>query len=88
MDPLAGLRRWIDLIECGRMERDEARRTIVVSTPELAVQIEAMAAAAGIDDLWTVCLNLYAPAGFVYIIDEQAIDAGLRESLQHALRRL
>lgn len=86
-DPLAEIRRWVDLITCGQMEREEARRTIVVPTPELAVEIEAMAAAAGLGDLWTVKHNQYAPDGYVYIIDEQAIDAGLRESLQQSLRR-
>lgn len=81
-DPLAEIRRWIDLIECGRMEREESRRTIVVPTPELAVEVEAMAAAAGLGDLWAVVHNPYTPPNCVYVIDEQAIEAGTREALQ------
>lgn len=86
-DPMAEIRRWADLIACARMAREEARRTYVVPDPDLAVQIEAIAAALGVDDLVTVVVNPMCPPGQAWVIDGQALRAASAEALQHARRR-
>jgi hypothetical protein len=86
-DPLAEIRRWADLVTAAEMEREESRRTYVVPDRDLAVQIEALAAALGVDDLVTVVTNPMMPAGQAYVINAQAMRAAGAEALQHMLRR-
>lgn len=81
------LRRWADLAATARMAREESRRTVLVQTAELAVQAEAIAAAAGVGDLITVRVSPLVPVGQMFVVDERAVAAGLRESLQHASGR-
>lgn len=81
------LRRWADLVACSAIAREESARTYVVPDRELAVQIEAVAAALGIDDLVTVVTSPFVPAGQVFVLDERAITAAAAQAVQRALRR-
>ncbi len=87
-DPLAEIRRWMDLVACAEMAREESRRTYVMPDPDLAVQVEAMAAALGVDDVVSVVVNPWLPPGTVYVVDEQALRAAGVEALQHGSRRM
>ncbi len=80
------LRRWVDLIAAVEMERQESRRTILVSTADLAIQVEAAAAVLGMSDVIEVAVSEFVPAGQAFVIDRQAIDAGTREALQRPIR--
>ncbi len=86
-DPLAEIRRWSDLLTCAELERREQARTYLVPDRDIAVQIEAIAAALGVDDLITVIVNPMCPTGQVFIIDESALKAAGAEMLQHLSRR-
>ncbi len=86
-DPLADIRRWSDLLSCAELERREQARTYVVPDREIAVQIEAVAAALGVDDLVTVVVSAMCPAGQVFVIDEAALKAANAEMVQHLSRR-
>jgi hypothetical protein len=80
------LQRLYDQLTCAQIEREEARRTIVVPGPATAVKVEAWLIAHGLDDLMTVVCSPYIKAGTMVVIDERAIEAGGHEALQHSIR--
>src|SRR4051812_36846647 len=80
--------RLYDQITCAQIEREEARRTIVVPGPATAVKLEAWLIAHGLDDIMTVACSPYIEAGTMYVIDERSIEAGGHEALQHSMREM
>lgn len=82
-DPFAQIRVWADRIRCAEIAREEARRTVLAPDPATAVKLEALAVALGVDDLMTVRVSPFLPPDTIVVIDEQSIDAGHREAVQH-----
>lgn len=80
---MAEMRRTLDLIRCAEIERQEAKRTVIVPGPASAVKLEAWLVAHGLDDVVTVKMSQWLPADTWYVIDERAIEAGTAEALQH-----
>ena len=80
---MAEMRRTLDLIRCAEIERQEAKRTVVVPGPASAVKLDAWLIAHGLDDVITVKTSQALPPDTWLLIDEQAIEADLAETLQH-----
>lgn len=74
--------RLYDQIACAQIEREEARRTIIVPGPATAVKIEAWLIAHGVDDIITVVCSPFIEAGTAIVIDERAIAAADDEALR------
>lgn len=61
-DLLAAMQRLQDAVTCAEIEREEAKRTVLVPGPASAVKLEAWLAAHGLDDVITVHRDLILPA--------------------------
>lgn len=79
----AQMRRTLDLIRCAEIEREEAKRTVLVPGPASAVKLEAWLIAHGLDDVITVEMSQVLPADTYVVVDEQALEASTAEALQH-----
>jgi hypothetical protein len=66
--------------EFAEIWRAESERTIMCH-PDRAVELRWRIDQAGADDVLTVVENPAIPPGDIYIIDHNAIEAGMRESL-------
>ncbi|MGI5247792.1 hypothetical protein [Dactylosporangium sp. CA-139066] len=83
----AAMQRIEDAVTCAEIEREEARRTVLVPGPASAVKLEAWLAAHRLDDVITVQCSPLLPPDTWYVIDERAIDAALAEAVQQDMRR-
>lgn len=85
---LANIRRAATDIRAAEIARAEMKRTYVFADPDRAVEFEAYAAAHGLDDVVTVHSSPYLPDGWAgVVIDEQGLEAQMREDMQRSLRR-
>lgn len=80
-DWLADLRRLNDDMAFARIIRDESRRT-VFANPDDADRVAAVLAAAGLTDVVKLVPSALTPVGQVWLADEQAAEASMRESMQ------
>ncbi len=85
---IEAIQRIYDQVACAEIEREEARRTIVVPGPATAVKLEAWLVAHGFDDIMTVVCSPGVKAGTMLVIDERAVEASGNEALQHSMREM
>lgn len=81
-DLTAALQCLDDAITCAEIEREEARRTILVPGPASAVKLEAWLAAHGLTDVITVQCSQFLPPDTWYVINERAMEAEQAEAVQ------
>jgi hypothetical protein len=74
------IRRVHDDLEFARIVRAEAHRRVLCHPTEVD-RIRWHVDQAGLDDVLIVGSSSFVPQGTMYVIDEQAIDAGFRESM-------
>lgn len=86
-DLIAELRRWSDRITFAEIVREEAKRTVLVPGPASAVKLEAWLIAHGLDDVITVKTSQFLPVDTWFVVDEQAINAGVDEAVQEMTRK-
>ena len=83
---MSDLDRMLDAIRFHELARQEARRTILCE-PHREHQIRAAVDQLGAADVLTVRASPACPEGRLLVVDEGAIEASLRESLQGWARR-
>jgi len=84
---LAEMQRLADRIRCAEIEREEARRTVLVPGPASAVKLQAWLIAHGLDELVTVETSRFLPADTWVVIDQRAVEAATAEAIQHMARQ-
>jgi len=77
---IATLDRILVDIEFARIWREESKRTIICR-PEHATELRWRIDQAGLDDVLKIVEQSFVPEGTIWIIDEQAIEAGTRQAL-------
>lgn len=80
-DPLGPLRQFLYDLEFGRIVRAEAKRTAFCH-PDDAGRIRWFVDQSGLDDVVRVVESPLVPTGWMFLVDEQAIEAGFREDLR------
>lgn len=85
-DIIAAMQRISDAVTCAEIEREEARRLVLVPGPASAVKLEAWLAAHGLDDVITVQCSQFLPADTWYVINQRTIDASQAEATQAMTR--
>lgn len=75
MGVLDGLRFWAQVT-------DDARRTVVCS-PDMESRVKGWVETRGLGGVFTVKASPVCPDDRVLLLDEEAIDAAFRESVQH-----
>ncbi len=85
-DLIAAMQRLDDAITCAEIEREEARRTVLVPGPASAVKLEAWLAAHGLDDVITVQCSQFLPPDTWYVINERAMEADQNAAMQKLSR--
>lgn len=85
-DLRALMQRLSDAITCAEIEREEAKRTVLVPDPASAVKLEAWLATHGLDDVITVECSRHLPPNTWIVIDVRAIEASTAEAMQAMAR--
>ena len=82
-DILSEIKTWATRLRFAEIVANETKRTYVVPTSVLAVELEALIAAHGIEHLAKVIVSPWLPDGTAVMMDEQALEAGTREAINH-----
>ena len=78
---LAAIRTFTTNVRFGQIVANESHRTVVCNPADLDKAQEAVIGQ-GLGDVITVVTSPLAPVGQAFIIDEQAVDAAMREESQ------
>lgn len=81
-DIVALMRRIASDLEFARIVREEARRTILCSADDVD-RIRWHVDQSGFDDILEVLKSQFVPAGTMYVMDRQAMDASFNETTAH-----
>ena len=84
-DILAQMRKAMDTIKFAEIVREEARRTVLCNSADVD-RIRWWVDQSGYDDILTVLGSEFVPAGQMYVVDNQALDASTREAIQRMSR--
>jgi hypothetical protein len=84
-DAMAQIQRAMTVVRFAEIAREESRRT-VIARPEDAGRLRWTLDQAGVGDLVTVVESPYAPEGCYLVMDQQAIEAGTRETIDRMAR--
>lgn len=85
-DPAAAIRQAMVDLAFARMVCDDSKRTLCCHPDDAGRVRWHIDQLSGRDDILKVVESAVVPAGTIYVVDEQAMEASFNESLQAGLR--